>query len=196
MRYPNETESELPSAGSYYSFNNDNRPFMCSKKNIKFSKRKLPAQSSIAVVYDGENNLKNVVLVKFLSRGYNIRAFNSADLYRLSDIFDIKDLKKVSYGVSADAGAVLSMQKSFNNIYKLHFYNYEINKAELLTELKNKWKVDYLVILDLQNWEEVSWGRLIDLQNYEIMWLENYPTRYGDNIETIMDHLINSMSGK
>ncbi len=167
-----------------------------AKKNIKFSKRKLPAQSSIAVVYDGENNLKNVVLVKFLSRGYNIRAFNSADLYRLSDIFDIKDLKKVSYGVSADAGAVLSMQKSFNNIYKLHFYNYEINKAELLTELKNKWKVDYLVILDLQNWEEVSWGRLIDLQNYEIMWLENYPTRYGDNIETIMDHLINSMSGK
>lgn len=167
-----------------------------SKKNIKFTRRALPARSNIAVVYDGKNNLKNVVLVKFLSRGYNVRAFNSADLYRLTDIFDIKDLKKVSYGVSADAGAVLSMQKSFNNIYKLHYYNYEINKAELLTELKQKWNVDYLIILDLKNWEKVSWGRLIDLQNYEIMWLENYPTKYSDNIETVMDHLINSMSGK
>lgn len=167
-----------------------------SKKNIKFSKRKLPARSSVAIVYDGENNLKNAVLVKFLSRGYRVLAFNSADLYRLSDVFDIKDLKKISYGVSADAGAVLSMQKSFNNIYKLHFYNYEINKAELLTELKNKWKVDYLIILDLKNWEKVSWGRLIDLQNYEVMWLENYPTKYSDNIETIVDHMINSMSGK
>jgi len=167
-----------------------------SKKNIKFSKKKLPARSNVAIIYDGENNLKNVVLVKFLSKGYNVRAFNSADLYRLSDVFDIKDMKKISYGLSADEGAILSMQKSFSNIYKLHFYNYEINKAELLTELKNKWKVNYLVILDLKDWTHTSWGRLIDLDSFEIMWIENYPTKYNDNIETILDHLIGSMAGK
>jgi len=168
-----------------------------TKKAVKFNKKGIQANSSIAVVIDSKSNLKNVVLVKFLAKGFNVKAFNATDMYQMSDIYDIKDLKKLSYSSTADeASSLLSMQKSYSNLYKLHFYNYEISKAELLTEIKGKWGVDYLVVLDLKDWEEVSWGRVIDLRTYDIVWLENYPNQYGDNIETIMDHFIESMIGK
>ena len=86
------------------------------------------------------------------------------------------------------------MEKTYNNIYKLHIYDFEINKAQLLSEIKSKWDVDYLVLMDLKDWKSVSWARIINLKNYEVMWLENYPTGYKDNVETIMDHFINSMT--
>ncbi len=167
-----------------------------TKKNIKYSKRQLPASSSVAVIIDSNNNLKNAVMAKFLTKGFSVKAINASDLYQYSDVFDIKDLKKLSYSASAsEAGSLLAMQKSYNNIYKLHFYNFEINKAELLGEMRNKGGVDYLVLLDLKDWEKVSWGRIIDLKSYDIVWLENYPTRYSDDVDSIMDHFIKSMTG-
>ncbi len=41
----------------------------------------------------------------------------------------------------------------------------------------------------------MSWGRIIDLKSYDIVWLENYPTRYSDDVDSIMDHFIKSMTG-
>ena len=168
-----------------------------AKKSVKYSKKNLPSSSSIAVIVDSKNNLKNAILAKFMSKGFSVKALNASDLYQYSDIFDIKDLKKLSYSASAsEAGSLLAMQKSYDNIYKLHFYNFEINKAELLGEMKDKWGVDYLIILDLKDWENVSWGRVVDLRSYEIVWLENYPTKYSDDIDSVMDHFITSMTGK
>lgn len=164
-------------------------------KTVKYSKRKLPTRSNIAVIIDTPQNLKNVVLGKFISKNFTVKAFNASDLYSIDQIFDISDMKKVSHNTDVNS-SILSMEKTYNNIYKLHLYNFEINKAEILNEIKNKWGVQYLVVLDLKNWEEVSWGRVIDLNSYEIIWLENYPSKYSDNIETIIDHFIASMTRK
>jgi len=164
-------------------------------KTVKFSKRALPKRARIAVIIDAKNTLKNVVFVRFLSKGFNVKAINASDFYGLADIFDIKDLKKLSYFNSPE-NSLVSLEKTYSNIYKMHIYNYENNKAEILKEMKAKWGIDYLVILDLKDWQSVSWGRAINLQTNELIWLENYPTKFNDNIETVVDHFIKSMTGK
>ena len=164
-----------------------------STKQISASKEKISPGSEIAIIVDSRNNVKNAIMAKFMEKGYKVTAFNASDLYSMSDIFDIRDLKKVSYKVP---GGLASMEKTYNNIYKLHLYNFEINKATLLEEMKTKWGVQYLILVDLQNWEETSWARAINLRTYEIVWLENYPTQYGDDINSVMDHFIAKMSGK
>jgi hypothetical protein len=168
--------------------------FSCAttKKGVKFTSRPIPARSNIAVIIDSPNNIKNIVLGKFLLKGFNVKAVNASDTYTLSDIYDIKDFKKVS-NVVPDNNSIMSLEKTYSNIFKLHIYNYELNKAEMLDEIKKKWGVSYLIILDLKDWQSVSWGRAIDLNTLELMWVENYPTRYTDNVETILDYFIESM---
>lgn len=166
-----------------------------SKKGVKYVRDSLPAKASIGIIIDVPNNIKNVVLAKFLDKGFSVKAINASDMYTLSDVFDIKDLKRLSYKSAAD-NSLLSMEKTYNNIYKLHVYDFEINKAQLLTDIKSRWNVDYIILMDLNDWKAVSWARIIDLKNYEVMWLENYPTAYRDNIETIVDHFIQSMTAK
>lgn len=171
--------------------------FSCTtKKSIKFRKYKIAANSSIAVIIDCPENIKNVVMSKFMKKRYKVKAFNSSDFYSLSEIFDIRDFKKVSYKSSLkDDISLLSMEKTYDNIYKLHVYNFEVNKAEILSEMRDKWDVRYLILLDLQDWENVSWGRVIDLKSFELIWVENYPTKFMDNLETIVEYFIASMSG-
>jgi hypothetical protein len=74
-------------------------------------------------------------------------------------------------------------------------YNFEVNKIEILKEMKVKWDINYLIILDLKDWKNVCWGRAIDLNTYELVWVENYPTKYSDNVETIIGHFISSITG-
>lgn len=171
--------------------------FSCSgKRGIQVTAQKIAPNSSIAVIVDHPNNIKNVIVAKFMSKRFRVKAFNVSDLYTLKDVFDIRDFKKVSFNTSLkDDNSLLSMEKTYDNIYKLHVYNFEINKAQLLSEMKEKWKVRYLVLLDLKDWQEISWGRAIDLYTYEVIWIENYPARHSDTVETIVDHFIRSMSG-
>jgi len=166
-----------------------------SNKAVRHSNATVAKRSSIAVVIDSRNDIKNVVLTRFMAKGYNVKAFNASDLFSMDNIFDIKDFKKMSYRAPID-NSLLSMEKTYNNIYKLHLYNYEINKAELLREMSTKWGVQYLVILDLKNWEDTSWARIIDLRSLDIVLIENYPTAYRDTVETVVDHFITSMSKK
>jgi hypothetical protein len=167
-----------------------------SKRGIQVTTQKIAPNSSIAIIVDHPNNIKNVIVARFMSKRFKVKAFNVSDLYSLKDVFDIRDFKKVSFNTSLlDDKSLLSMEKTYDNIYKLHVYNFEMNKAQLLNEMKEKWKVHYLILLDLKNWEEVSWGRAIDLYSYEIIWIENYPARFGDTVETVVDHFIMSMSG-
>jgi hypothetical protein len=167
----------------------------CSyKKGLIYSSNKVSSNAKIAVIIDSENNIKNAVLISFLKQGFKVKAVNSSDLYTMKDVYDISDMKKISYNL-ADA-EVSTVQKSYDNIYKLHIYNFELNKAEYLKQIRAEWDVDYLVLLDLKEWERVSWARVINLRTFEIDFIENYPTAYNDNIQTITEHFIKNISGK
>lgn len=167
----------------------------CStKKGLVYTANKIPSNAKIAVVIDYPNSLKNVVLVSFLKQGFRVKAFNASDLYTMKDVYDISDLKKLSYNL--DEQNVSTVEKTYDNIYKLHIYNFELNKAEFLKQIRSEWDVEYLLILELKEWERVSWARVINLKTLEIDFVENYPTGYNDNIETIISHFINNISGK
>ena len=166
-----------------------------SRHAIRYSLYPIQPGSSIAVIVDSPNNIKNVVLSKYMKNGYKVKAFNASDFYTMNDVYDIKDFKRVAYYGGADT-TLLSLEKSFNNIFKLHVYNYELNKAESLDEIRNKYNVTYLILLDLKNWEQLSWGRAIDLRTQDLVWVENYPTKYNDSVESVVSHFIDSMSKK
>jgi hypothetical protein len=172
--------------------------YSCStKKSVKFTNQKIAQGSSIAVIIDCPNKIKNVIMSRLMIKKFKVKAFNASDLYTLDEIYDIKDFKKASYKAPLRSGekSLLSMEKTFDNIYKLHIYNFEINKLQTLAEMKEKWNVRYLILFDLKDWSDVCWGRAIDLNTYELIWVENYPTRYSDTPENIIDHFIDSMSG-
>lgn len=167
----------------------------CSqKKGMMYSTSKIPANSSVAVIIDSSNNIKNVILASFMKKGFKVKAVNAADLYTMKDVYDISDLKKLSYNITDDT--VPTVEKTYDNIYKLHVYNFELNKAEFLKQIRTEWEVEYLILLDYREWEKVSWARVINLKTFEIDFVENYPTAYTDNVETITDHFVNNISGK
>jgi hypothetical protein len=171
-------------------------PSCITDRSVIYSKKKVPGNSSIALIVDCPSNIMNAVLSEFLRKKFRVKAVNSSDFYTLHDVYDIKDFKKVSYKIPLnDTQALLSMEKAYNNIYKLHIYNFEINKLEMLKEMREKWEIDYLILLELKDWQEVSWGRVIDLNTFELVWVENYPARYNDNLESVLDHFIQSISG-
>jgi len=160
---------------------------------VKYLDRPVPANSSIAVIVDATNKQKNVIMARFLARGFKVKAVNASDFFTMNDIFDIRDFKSVS--CIGQGENFLSLEKIYNNLYKMHFYNFEINKAEMLAEMKNKLNVQYLVILDLTA-SSGCWGRAIDLRTNDIMWIENRGPSDGAATEKIIDDFINSMSGK
>ncbi len=171
-----------------------------SKKPVRALKRNISPNSQIAVIVDHPNNIKNVILSRFMERNYRVKAINASDLYTLKDVYDISDFKKLAYKSDMapegeGKGDLLSFEKSYDNLYKLHVYNYELNKAESIAEMRSKYNVQYLVLLDLKDWQKVSWARAIDLSSYEVIWVENYPAAYDDSLEDIIDHFITSMSG-
>jgi hypothetical protein len=171
--------------------------FLCAScggvNAVRYLARPIPANSGVAVVVDAPNKLKNVIMSRFLARGFAVKAINASDFYSINDIFDIRDFKKVSYiGQNEN---FLSLEKTYNNLYKMHFYNYEANKAEVLADIKNKWNVQYLILLDLKS-STGCWGRAIDLKTNDIVWIENKGPFAGINAENITDEFINSMTGK
>ncbi|HQO39729.1 MAG TPA: hypothetical protein PK986_04595 [Spirochaetota bacterium] len=167
----------------------------CSaKKGVLHSNAKIPVSSKIGIIVDSPNNLKNVVLALFMKKGYQVTAINASDLYTFKDVYDIADMKKLSYDIAGDT--VPTVEKTYENMYKLHIYNFELNKAQFLRQIRDEWNVEYLIILDYKDWEKVSWARVINLRTFEIDFIENYPTGYTDNIETITNHFIKGISGR
>lgn len=162
----------------------------CSaKKGLIHTSAKLPSNAKVGIVIDSPNNLKNVALVTFMNQGFRVKAFNASDLYTMKDIYDITDMKKLSYNIADENAATLStFEKTYDNIYKLHIYNFELNKASTLQQIRSDWDVDFLIVLDLKDWESISWARVINLRTLDIEFIENYPTKYNDNVETIITH--------
>jgi hypothetical protein len=159
---------------------------------VKYLARPIPANSGVAVIIDAPNKLKNVVMARFLQRGFTVKAINASDFYSMNDVFDIRDFKKVSY-IGQDEN-FLSLEKTYNNLFKMHFYNYEVNKAEVLAEMRNKWNVQYLILLDVKG-VGGGWGRAIDLRTNDLVWIENFGAGSGDTGK-LVDRMIDSMTGK
>lgn len=166
------------------------------KKPVRYSKQKIAPGAGVVIVVDCPTNIQNVVLAKFMAKDFRVKAFNASDVYAMRDVYDIRDFKKIASESSLEeGGSLFTAQKAHDNLYKLTIYNYEMQKAETLGEMKDRYNVRYLILLELNDWERVSWGRAIDLASYELVWVENYPTRYRDNLESIIDHFIDSLSG-
>lgn len=166
------------------------------KKAVRYSKQKIAPGSGVVVVINCPTNIQNVVLARFMAKDFRVKAFNASDVYTMRDVYDIRDFKKIAQESSLnDQGSLFTAQKAHDNLYKLTIYNYEMQKAETLGEMKERYNVRYLILLELNDWERVSWGRAIDLASYELVWVENYPTRYRDTLESIVDHFIDSLSG-
>lgn len=162
-------------------------------RSVKYLARPIPANSGVAVIIDAPNTLKNVIMARFLARGFNVKAINASDFYSMNDIFDIRDFKKVSYiGQNEN---FLSLEKTYNSLYKMHFYNYEVNKAEVLADMRNRWNVQYLILLDMKDLIG-CWGRAIDLRTNDIVWIENRASSAGMSPEKLADSFIDSMTGK
>ena len=159
-------------------------------KQVKYLARPIPENSGIAVIIDAPNRVKNVVMARFLARGFSVKAINASDFFSVNDVFDIRDFKKVSY-IGQDDG-FLSLEKTYNNLFKLNFYNYEVNKAEILAEMRNRWNVQYLVLIEISGLGG-SWGRAIDLRTNDIIWIENGG---GGTADSITDAFIDGMTGK
>ncbi|OHD64463.1 MAG: hypothetical protein A2176_11275 [Spirochaetes bacterium RBG_13_51_14] len=160
---------------------------------MKYLERPIPLNSGVAVIVDAPNKLKNIILARFLARGFAVKAINASDFYSINDVFDIRDFKKVSYiGQNEN---FLSLEKAYNNLFKMHFYNYEVNKAEVLAEMRNRWNVQYLILLDVKSFGG-GWGRAIDLRTNDIVWIENSGVSLTADTEKLIDRFIDSMTGK
>ena len=158
---------------------------------MKYLARPIPVNSGLAVIVDAPNKVKNVIMARFLQRGFSVKAINASDFYSINDVFDIRDFKKVSY-IGQDEN-FLSLEKTYNNLFKMHYYNYEANKAEVLADMRNKWNVQYLILLDVKGIGG-AWGRAIDLRTNDIVWIENFSG--GGSAVQMVDRMINSMTGK
>ncbi|MCX8123718.1 MAG: hypothetical protein N3F66_06090 [Spirochaetes bacterium] len=167
-----------------------------TKKGIVARKSTVTPGSRIVVIANHPNNIKNVIIARFMNKNYSVKAFNASDLYTIEDVYDIKDFKKVAYMQPLKNDNMVSFEKAVENIYKLHIYNYELSKAEALSDLRTKYGTQYLILMELKDWQKVSWARAIDLTNMEVIWVENYPAQYKDTLETVVDHFISSMSGQ
>ncbi len=165
-----------------------------AKKGVVARKIAITPGSKIVVIANHTNNIKNVIIARFMNKNYSVKAFNASDLYTIEDVYDVKDFKKVAYMQPLQNDTMLSFEKAVENIYKLHIYNYELSKAEALSDMRTKYGTQYLILMELKDWQKVSWARAVDLTNMEVVWVENYPARYKDTLETVVDHFIASMS--
>ncbi len=167
-----------------------------SSQERYFIRNVIAPNTAVAVIIEGENDVKNTVLVEFLNAGYNVKAINASDFYRVEDIFEVKDLKKTQFVTnvldkkSAEGTAAVA-DKFFENLYKLHLYNFEAAKAEILTEIKKKYKVDYVILLAMKEWDKgYCWARAIHIDTFDLVYVHNYPAKRADNVQSIVKHFI------
>lgn len=162
-----------------------------TKKGMLYSQKAVTSGSSVAIVINAPNKVKNVVLGKFLQKGYTVKAVNAADFYMLDDL-TISNFKTIG---SSNKIGELDRQVA-DSLFKMTYYGYESTKADLLNDIKTKWGVRYIILLEMQNWQDTAWGRAIDLNTLDLVWVENYPPKFGDNIESVTEHFMSSMSKK
>lgn len=159
-------------------------------------KESVPKGSNIAILVEGNNDIKNAVFMEFMKSGYNVKAFNAMDFYSVDDALEVKDFKKKAFVTNIfdpknPQRSVAIAEKVFENIYKLHVYNFENIKAEMLQSLQKKLNIRYVFVLSFANWDAgYSWGRAIKLDTMDVVYVHNYPTARKDTYQTVANHMI------
>jgi len=162
-------------------------------------KESIPKNSNVAILIEGENDLKNAVFMQFMSAGYSVKAFNASDFYATDDVLDVKAIKKTAFVANLfhprnSQRQVAVADKVFENIYKLHIFNFENLKAEMLQSLKTKLNVRYMVLLSLSRWDQgYSWARAIKLDNMDLVFVQNYKATRKDDLKSVVAQMIDIM---
>jgi hypothetical protein len=142
------------------------------KKAVRYSKQKIAPGAGVVIVVDCPTNIQNVVLARFMAKDFRVKAFNASDVYAMRDVYDIRDFKKIAQESSLnDQGSLFTAQKAHDNLYKLTIYNYEMQKAETLGEMKDRYNVA-ISILSSSTMGARELGRAIDLTSYELVWVK------------------------
>lgn len=163
------------------------------KYNIKEA---VPKGSSIAILVEGPNDVKNAVFMEFMKAGYAVKAFNATDFYAVDDTLDVKDLKKNAFVTNLfdpknPQRSVAVAEKVFENIYKLHIFNFENMKAEMLQALQKKLGIKYVLLISFSNWDSgYSWGRAIKIDTMDVVYVHNYTTARADTYQTVANRMI------
>lgn len=167
-------------------------------KERVFIRQSIPTSSQIALIIEGDNDVKNSVYTEFLKAGYRVKAMNANDFYTLDDVFESKDLKKIAIEKKSDKKSseadAIAADKMFANLYRLHLYNFESSKADMLQELRLKYNIEYLLLLQLKEWSDgYSWARAIKLDTMDIWYVHNYPTGRTDSVQDIVARVLQIM---
>lgn len=171
-----------------------------SSEDYYYLKKPIPAKSKVAVFIQGNNQIKNAVFIEFMQAGYQVKAVNASDFYTNKEVFDIKDFQRVAYIANIKANSTQNtatlFDKMFNNLYKLHIYNFENSKAEIIRTMRNEWKIDYIILLSMNGWQNgYSWARAIDLETMDLIYVHNYPAEKSDSYQSIIRKMIKTIQG-
>ncbi|MBN8222167.1 MAG: hypothetical protein J0L53_14680 [Spirochaetes bacterium] len=170
-----------------------------SGRNTYAIKEAIPKSSNVAILIEGENDLKNAVFTEFMNAGYAVKAFNATDFYTTDDVLDVKALKKTAFVTNLfdpknSQRQVAVADKVFENIYKLHLFNFENLKAEMLQSLRTKMGVRYVILLSLTRWDTgYAWARAIKLDNMELVYVQNYSATRKDDLKSVVGQMIETM---
>jgi len=170
-----------------------------SARNTYAIKEPIPKNSHVAVLIEGENDLKNAVFMEFMKGGYDVKAFNATDFYTTDDVLDVKSLKKTAFVTNLfdpknSQRQVAVADKVFENIYKLHLFNFENLKAEMLQSLRTRLGIRYVILLSLTKWDTgYTWARAIKLDNMELVFVQNYNAARKDDLKSVVGQMIEIM---
>ncbi len=170
-----------------------------STRNNYVIKESIPKNSNIAILVEGENDFKNAVFMEFMRGGYEVKAFNATDFYTTDDVLDVKSLKKTAFVTNLfdpknPQRQVAVADKVFENIYKLHIFNFENLKIEMLQGLQKKLGVRYVVLLSLAKWDAgYTWARAIKLDNMQLVYVQNYSVGRKDDLKSVIGSMIDTM---
>ncbi|HRP69808.1 MAG TPA: hypothetical protein PLY93_09790 [Turneriella sp.] len=170
-----------------------------STQNQYVIKEAIPTNTNIAILVEGENDFKNAVFMEFMNAGYSVKAFNATDFYTTDDVLDVRSLKKTAFvqnifDTKNSQRQVAVADKVFENIYKLHIFNFENLKVEMLQALRAKLNARYVILLSLKNWDQgYSWTRVIRLDNMDLVFVQNYKANRKDDLKSVVDQMIQTM---
>jgi len=169
----------------------------CRSAQEKYNIREaVPKGSNVAILVEGSNDIKNAVFMEFMKAGYTVKAFNASDFYSVDDTLDVKDLKKNAFVTNLfdpknPQRSVAVAEKVFENIYKLHIFNFENLKAEMLQSLQKKLGIKYVILLSFSNWDSgYSWGRAIKIDTMDVVYVHNYTTARADTYQSVANRMI------
>ncbi len=170
-----------------------------STRNNYVIREPIPKNSNIAVLIEGENDLKNAVFMEFMRGGYEVKAFNATDFYTTDDVLDVKSLKKTAFVTNLfdpknSQRQVAVADKVFENIYKLHLFNFENLKAEMLQSLQKRLGIRYVILLSLSRWDAgYTWARAIKLDNMQLVFVQNLNVSRKDDVKSVVASMIDIM---